>query len=64
MEVLFAVAGCLGAFALGLLAGRPIRPRARGEEPAAPDMPPELRRQGDDFVNYTGRPAGGYEHED
>ena len=56
MEVLFAVAGCLGAFALGLL--------ARGREPAEPDMPPELERQWENFLSYTGWPEEGCGYED
>ncbi len=64
MEVLFAVAGCLGAFALGLLARGAATPPARGREPADPDMPPGLERQWEDFLSYTGRPEEGCGHED
>lgn len=63
MEVLFAVAGCLGAFALGTLtAGRNnSRRQAAGQEEE--EIPQELRQQWENFLSYTGYPEeeGPYE---
>lgn len=64
MEVLFAVAGCLGAFALGVLACGRTGPRLREGGQKSPDVPPELARQWEEFLSYTGYPEGGSMHED
>lgn len=66
MEVLFAVAGCLGAFVLGALAAgyryaRQVE-QGTGTEPEA-ELPPGLRRQWEDFLSYTGYP-GEDEHDE
>ena len=66
MEVLFAVAACLGAFALGAMAQKP---RLTGKtRETAPDpeeeLPPGLRRQWEDFLRYTGYPEGEGRDED
>ena len=67
MEVFFAVIGCLGAFVLGLAAGRAVSPQAvppAVSYPAEAPLPPGLERQWEDFMNYTGRPEGGVDRED
>ncbi len=63
MEVLFAVAGCLCAFALGFLA-RSCGVSGGGQPPQQQDLPPGLARQWDDFLSYTGGAEGGGRHED
>ncbi len=43
---------------------RAATPPVRGRDPAEPDMPPELDRQWENFLSYTGRPEEGCGHED
>ncbi len=62
MEVLFAVAGCLGAFALGVLACGRTAPRLQPGDRA--DVPPELERQWEAFLRYTGCREEGSVYED
>lgn len=67
MEVLFAIAGCLGAFALGLAANRLCAARPQDNRAEAPpeqeDLPPGLKRQWQDFLQYDGRGGTGYEED-
>ncbi len=67
MEVLFAAAGCLGAFALGLAANRICagRPQEDGQDtaPGEEELPPAVKRQWRDFLQYDGRGGTGYEED-
>lgn len=55
MEVFFAVAGCLGAFALGALTAG--WSGGRRKAPQQEEIPQEIRRQWEDFLSYTGYPG-------
>ena len=64
MEVLFAVFGCLGAFALGVCLTRVVSKPNTDKSTLDDGLPPSLVRQWQDFLTYNGRCEEGLYDED